>query len=245
MRADRPVSGARCATMPALRCCGVAAEQLVGTLAGQGDGHVLRGQLAQRVEAERREISERLVQMPRELLERHGVLVMESSSSWCSVSEPLGDGARGGQLVAGSSAKPTENVFTGWSICRAISATIRLESSPPRQHRAERHVAHQAQRDRLVELVKQPLSGLRRATSPPVSRADSPERLDGDSVVDDQPVPRRQLPDSLRAASVAPGSTRASGTRPPRPDRSERRRGRSREAILSSDANTSRSSTTA
>ena len=54
--------------------CGVSTEQLIGSLTRQGDGHVPGGKLAQRVEAERREISERLVQVPRKLLERHGIL---------------------------------------------------------------------------------------------------------------------------------------------------------------------------
>ena len=93
--------------------CGVAAEQLVGSLAGQGDGHMLSGELAQRVEAERREIRERLVQVPRSSSSGTASLVIESSSSWCSVSSRSSDRARARQLVRGSSVKPTEKVFTG------------------------------------------------------------------------------------------------------------------------------------
>ena len=42
----------------------VAAEQLVGALAGQRDGDVLGGEPRQRQEAERREVGERLVEVP-------------------------------------------------------------------------------------------------------------------------------------------------------------------------------------
>ena len=46
----------------------VSAQQLVRALARQGHGHVLRGQLREREEAERGEVGQRLVQVPDELL---------------------------------------------------------------------------------------------------------------------------------------------------------------------------------
>ena len=109
----------------------VAAEQLVGALAGERDGHVSARELAQRQEAERRQVGERLVEVPDE---RRQVVVAR-------VERPAR--ARGGRRRArrrrgarrGSSesspAKPTAKVLTGSVMCRAISATIRLESRPP------------------------------------------------------------------------------------------------------------------
>ena len=75
--------------------------------------------------------------------------------------------------------KPTEKVFTGRSMCFAISATIKLESRPPLSIAPERDVAHQAQPDRLFELCKKSLApvleiapalerGLRIAPEPPL-----------------------------------------------------------------------------
>ena len=43
----------------------VAAEELVGALAGERDGDVLRGELGEREKAERREIGDRLVHVTR------------------------------------------------------------------------------------------------------------------------------------------------------------------------------------
>ena len=176
---------------------GVPAEQFVGTLAGQGDSHMLRGQLAQRVEAERREISERLVQIPRELLERHGILGDGELELVVLRFQPLGDGARGRQLVSGILREADRE-----GLHRLIHPTrhqrhdqARVE--PAGQHRPERHVAHQAERDRLVELVKQPFSGLLERHLLRSRVRIAPEGLNGDSVVDDQPVTRGQLLDSL------------------------------------------------
>ena len=52
--------------------------------------------------------------------------------------------ASASSLPSAASRKPTQKVLTGSLMLRAIRATIRLESRPPREHRAERDVAHQA-----------------------------------------------------------------------------------------------------
>ena len=53
-----------------------------------------------------------------------------------------------------------EKVFTGRSESPAISPTTMLESIPPGEERAERHVADHPQAHRLRQLLPQRLAGL-------------------------------------------------------------------------------------
>jgi hypothetical protein len=78
----------------------VPAEYLVGTLPGQCDSHLTRCQPGQRVETERRQIGERLVQMPQELLERYGLVRERELELVVLGSESGRDEPRIRQLVA-------------------------------------------------------------------------------------------------------------------------------------------------
>ena len=111
----------------------VAAEQLVRALAGERDGDVLRGELGEREEAERREVGERLVEVPDELGELDVLLGERELELVVVGAEELARRTRASasSLPSPASAKPTENVLTGSVMWRAISATIRLESRPP------------------------------------------------------------------------------------------------------------------
>ena len=86
----------------------------------------------EREEAERREVGERLVQVTRRAPRARPVVVNESSSSWCSVPKSSATSAR---RRARCPRRPRRTrprrSSPGSLMCRAISATIRLESSPP------------------------------------------------------------------------------------------------------------------
>ena len=141
----------------------VAAEQLVGALAGERHGDVLRGELRERDEtrarrgrrAARRDARARSVERDRLAASK------ESSSSWWSAPSDVGDEPRVGELVASpASAKPTANVCTGRSIMLRHQRDDQARVEPAAEHRAERHVAHQPQPDGLLELREQPLAPL-------------------------------------------------------------------------------------
>ena len=136
----------------ARRCLRVAAEELVGTLAGERDRHMLGGELAERHEAERREVGERFVESPDEILELDRGLVhrelelMVVGSRTCSRNErrvaelalPVLDEADRERLdrvghVSGHQGDEQARVDTA------------------AQHRTERDVAHQPEADRLLE----------------------------------------------------------------------------------------------
>ena len=99
------------------------------------------------------------------------------------------------------------------------------------EHRAERDVAHQPEPDGLVELLEQALGVLadrearRRALG---AGYDQNARSSTRPVLDHERVAGKQLPNAERAASAAPGRTRASGTRRSRRSRARRRRSRTR-----------------
>ena len=87
----------------------------------------------------------------------------ESSSSWWSVPKcSATKRASASSLPSPASAKPTENVFTGSVICLRHQRDDHARVEPAAQHRPERHVAHQPQPDRLLELRQQPLGARRR-----------------------------------------------------------------------------------
>ena len=110
----------------------VAAEQLVGTLAGQRDGDVLARQPAEQDEAEAGNVGDRPLEVPDRLVQEAGVLRRAGHQRVMVGTEPLGDHlARRRARETSSSAKPIENVCTGREDCSAISAVIRLESRPP------------------------------------------------------------------------------------------------------------------
>ncbi len=78
----------------------VAAEQLVGALAGERDGDVLRSQFGEGDEAQRRQVGERLVEMPDEAFERDRLLGERELELVVVRSERVGDEAGVGELVA-------------------------------------------------------------------------------------------------------------------------------------------------
>ena len=111
----------------------VAAEQLVGALAGERDGDLRGSELARargsRATRGRRAARRGARRAPRGRPSRSA---NESSSSWWSVPKcSATKRASASSFVSPASANPTEKVLTGSVICRAISATIRLESRPP------------------------------------------------------------------------------------------------------------------
>ena len=130
--------GAGRAGAPALRersgaVLAVAAEEFVGALAGEGDGDVFGGELAEGEEAEGREVGEGFVEVPDEFGEVESCVVEGELELVVVGAVEVGDAAGVGELVARrpSSRKPTQKVLTGSLMLRAISATIRLESRPP------------------------------------------------------------------------------------------------------------------
>jgi hypothetical protein len=109
----------------------VAAEQLVGALAGEGDGDVLRGHLGERDEAERREVGERLVEVPDERSSEIVSSANESSSSWWFAPSSLATKrASASSLLRRPPEADGERVHRPVHLLRH-QATIKLESRPP------------------------------------------------------------------------------------------------------------------
>ena len=80
----------------------------------------LARELAERQEAERREVGERLVEVPDERASSAGSRVAAStSSSWWSAPLHVGDAARVAAARSPRPAKPTEKVFDRLAPCAA------------------------------------------------------------------------------------------------------------------------------
>ena len=110
----------------------VAAEELVRALAGERHRDVPARELAEREEADRREVGERLVEVPdqaAQVVRRRSAVSI--SSSWCSAPSAVGDPPGVRQLGVAAGEADREGLDRARSMWRAISATIRLESSPP------------------------------------------------------------------------------------------------------------------
>ena len=139
----------------------VAAEQLVGALAGQRDGHVLRRELGQREEAERGQLGDGLVQAPDQILERDALVRHRELDLVVVGAEQLGDATRVRELVALAVLDEADREGLHRLAVRARhQRDDQAGVEPAAEHRAERHVAHQPQPDGAVELLEQPLAVL-------------------------------------------------------------------------------------
>ena len=139
----------------------VAAEQLVGSLAGQGHGHVLARELAQRQESERRQVRERLVQVPGELAQIVRARLVLELELVVLGAEGVGHPPGVRQLRVLSGETDRERLHRLAHVPRHESDDqARVQAAA--QHRAQGHVAHQPQADGLVELVEQELGPLLR-----------------------------------------------------------------------------------
>ena len=207
----------------------VAAEQLVGALAGERDRDVLARQPAEQQEAEAGDVGDRLLEVPERLVEQRRVVGgagQRARGGRCR-------GARATRARVGrarwrraSSAKPIEKVWTGRSRRSAISAVIRLESRPPLSItpsgtsliiRARTAVAQQLEQLLLVLLpATRPARGRRRPTGS--SRRAASSDL---AVLPDQQRGRRRACARRRTACAGPARSR-------RPGRARRRAGRAR-----------------
>ncbi len=137
----------------------VAAQELVGALTGQRDGDLGHGQLAEREEADGREIGERLVQMPGEPGQVVRVGRQRNLELVVLGAVELGDPAGVGQLGVLAGEADRERLDRLVHPARhQRDDQARVE--PAAEHRAERHVAHQPHVDRLVELVEHDLGPL-------------------------------------------------------------------------------------
>ena len=137
----------------------VPAQQLVRALAREGHGHVLGGQLGEGEEPERREVGQRLVQVPDELL--HVVRVARERHLELMVLRPavLGHAPRVGQLRVRAREAHREGLHRLVHVAgHHRDDQARVQASA--QHRAERHVAHQAHPDGVVELLADDLGPL-------------------------------------------------------------------------------------
>ena len=152
----------------------VAAEQLVGALAGERDGHVLARQPAEQQEAEAGDVGDRLLEVPERLVEQAGMVGgggRRARGGRCRAGRRRA-GRRASSFEPPSSAKPIENVCTGpVGDCSAISAVIRLESRPPQSitpsgtseiMRSRTAVAQEVEQLLLVLLPGRCLARLRR-----------------------------------------------------------------------------------
>ena len=134
----------------------------------------------------------------------------ESSSSWCSAPRRSATKrASASSLPSPASLKPTANVCTGRSICFAISATIRLESSPP------------------LSIAPSGTSLIRRSRTDSSSSAEQPRA----PLLDVAAALERRLADSSSTAAArrAPFSIDEDAARLELLHRRERRRGRREE----------------
>ena len=176
----------------------VAAQELVGPLAGERDRDVARSELRQREEAERREVREGLVHEPGELLEVDRLLRERQLELVVLRPEVVGDEAGVGELVplTGLGEADGERLHRLGHVTRhEPDDHARVDATA--QHRAERDVAHQPQPHGLVELGEQALGGLLEAHRDGRRHGVGPVRLRARSAaVDDQPVAGQQLADA-------------------------------------------------
>jgi hypothetical protein len=120
----------------------VAAEELVGALPGQRDGHARRGQLAQREEADRRQVRHRLVEVPDQ--PREGVRFAQQAHLELVVvhAERGGDALRVRQLGVLAGEPDRERLERPAHVARhQRDDQARVQAAA--QQRADRHVAHQ------------------------------------------------------------------------------------------------------
>ena len=137
----------------------VPAQQLVRALARQRHCHVLPREPAERDEADRGEVGERLVEMPDELsrstsCRRSGARAHDGR---CRTSRPP-VARRRARCSSARPAKPTENVLTGSVTMLGHQRDDQARVETAGEHRAERDVAHQPKLDRLAELGEKQLA---------------------------------------------------------------------------------------
>ena len=124
----------------------ITAEELVGSLARERDGHMSRCEPAEREEAQRRKIGEGLVQVPDEILEVDGVVGERELELVVLGAQGVRDGTRVGELVlrAGFDEPDRERLHgLAHVACHQRDDQARVETTT--EHRAQRHVAHQAE----------------------------------------------------------------------------------------------------
>ena len=206
----------------------IAGEELICSLPGDGDGHVLRGELAEHHEAERREVGEGLVERPDEILEArrrvgHRQLELVVIGAERSCDERARRRARAGRRPRRS---PPRTSSPARSCCAPSARRAGSSRAPP--------LSIAPSGTSLIRRSSTACSSFARSSSAAaasvrlgsgVGMRKAPVRLDGDTVVDHQPVARLQLPAPGRAASRGRRRTRRSDMR-----RSLRGRGRVDEA---------------
>ena len=157
---ERPGAGSRCQAAEQRRgaVLPVAAEQLVGALSRERDGDVLRRELGERVEAERRQVGKRLVEIPDELLEVDGIV--DEARARARDARCRTRWRRGGRRQARCRPRPRRSrrrtSCTGSSHVPRHQRDDQARVEAAAQHRPERDVAHQPQPHGLVEAVEQP-----------------------------------------------------------------------------------------
>ena len=178
----------------------VAAEQLVGALAGERDGHVVGGQLAEREEADRGEVRERLVEVPDQAPQVLGVALQLDLELVVVGAQRLGHATGVGDLGVLACEADREGLERLGHVARhQRDDQARVEAAA--EHRAERHVAHQPHLHRLVELVEHdlgPLVGRARVAVGVRHRVVPPALEPHAAVLDDQALARQQLADALQ-----------------------------------------------
>ena len=183
----------------------VPTEYLVGTLPGKRDRHLTRCQPGQRVETERRQIGERLVQMPHELVERYGLVGERELELVVLGSESGRDEPRiPSSLPSASSTKPTENVLTAPVVCLAINAATTDESRPPLSMTPSGTSLISRRRTASSSASSTASASSARPSLTPVWVRESPIRLLYDiAVSNDEPMARENLLDGRQGSRRA------------------------------------------
>ena len=195
---------------------------------------MLRGELTECEEPERREVGKRLVEMPDELFEVDGSLERTTAPARGGrVPSMLGDepGVARARCRPRPRANPTEKVLTGSRMFRAISATIRLESRPPLSIAPSGTSLIRRSANGLVELLEEQLGPLvrRSPTRRDGRRGIAPEALDANlAALDDQPVTRQELRNAREGGARRREEAEGQITRRSPRSRARRRRARSR-----------------
>ena len=170
----------------------------------------------------------------------------ESSSSWWSVPNAAATSRASASSLLGVLAEADRERLDRLVICLRHQRDDEARVEPPAEHRAERHVAHQPEPDRLASSSSSSLRVLRERSArwPAVGqRVRQYGSLDDAPSAIDEPVAGQQLVDSReRRARRRDEPERQVGV-----DRVvvelDRRRARSRARLFSSDAKTTRSPT--
>ena len=200
----------------------VAAEELVGALPGEGDGHRLPRQAAEQQEAQARDVGDGLLHVPQRLVEQGRVVDRARGQLVVIGPQPLGHAQRVAELVgAAVLGERDRERLDGPRGALGHDRRDQARVEPAAEHHAERHVGDHPHVDGLAQQLEQLLRVLGKALVRPLLAVDVrvPVRVlvDQAAVLPDEDGRRRELvharEQGARAGDEAVGEEQLRGER--------------------------------